>query len=73
MRITSKGPVTIPIGIRKEAGLLPGTEVEVLYDNGAVRIVAAGGRGARLIEHLRSHPGDIRITTDEIMCLTRGE
>lgn len=28
MRITSKGQVTVPIEIRKKAGLLPNTEVE---------------------------------------------
>lgn len=32
MRITSKGQVTIPQGVREQAGLLPGTEVEVVVE-----------------------------------------
>ena len=32
MRITSKGQVTIPADIRAEAGLLPHTEVEFIFD-----------------------------------------
>jgi hypothetical protein len=30
-------------------------------------------RGERLIEHMRRHGGDVPMTTDEIMALTRGE
>ncbi len=41
MRITSKGQVTIPVGIREKAGLLPGTEVDFELDGDSVRIVRA--------------------------------
>ena len=41
MRITSKGQVTIPVGIREKAGLLPGTEVDFELDGDGVRIVRA--------------------------------
>ena len=76
MRITSKGQVTIPAGIRERAGLLPHTEVDFQYDGKAVRIVPAKarkkrGRGATLVERLRGR-GDVALTTDEIMALTRG-
>ena len=76
MRITSKGQVTIPADIRDKAGLLPQTEVEFEYDGKAVRIVRAKtrkkeGRGARVIAHLRARSGDIAMSTDEIMALTR--
>ena len=77
MRITSKGQVTIPLDIREKAGLFPDTEVDFVYDGKVVKLVRAkgkrAGRGARLIAHLRKHPGDIKMTTDEIMALTRGE
>jgi AbrB family looped-hinge helix DNA binding protein len=78
MRITSKGQVTIPVHIREQAGLLPETEVDFEYDGKVVRIVrAASGRGMsrgeRAVALLRAHPGDIKMTTDEIMALTRGE
>jgi AbrB family looped-hinge helix DNA binding protein len=75
MRITSKGQVTIPADIRERAGLLPGAEVEFEYDGAAVRIVRARAprrqtRGARLVAHLRGQ-GGVKMTTDEIMVLTR--
>jgi AbrB family looped-hinge helix DNA binding protein len=78
MRITSKGQVTIPIAIREKAGLLPHTEVEFEYDGKSVRIRRAKtkkgqSRGERLVAHMRRHRGDIKMTTDEIMALTRGE
>ncbi len=77
MRITSKGQVTIPADIRQQAGLLPHTDVAFEFDGTAVRIVRAQarngrGRGARLVAHLRGR-GDIALSTDAIMALTRGE
>jgi AbrB family looped-hinge helix DNA binding protein len=78
MRITSKGQVTIPADIREAAGLLPHTEVDFELQDGTVRIVPSAApkrpnRGARVVAHLRAHKGDIRMTTDEIMALTRGD
>jgi AbrB family looped-hinge helix DNA binding protein len=77
MRITSKGQVTIPAEIREQAGLLPHTEVEFDFDGKVVRIFPAAkrskdGRGARLIAHLRGR-GDVAMSTEDIMALTRGE
>jgi len=77
MRITSKGQVTIPAEIREKAGLLPQTEVEFEFDGKVVRIIRAKGlsktgRGARLIAHLRGR-GDVAMSTDAIMALTRGK
>lgn len=76
MRITSKGQVTIPIEIRDRLGLLPDTEVEFEIDRDAVRIRKAASqgrqsRGRALVEHMRGR-GTRRITTDQIMRLTRG-
>ena len=56
MRITSKGQVTIPQEIREKAGLLPHSEVE--FEPATARRPGSG-RGTR------------RMTTDEIMALTR--
>ena len=75
MRITSKGRVTIPAAIRKQAGLLPETEVAFEFDGEAVRIVRVKpspgqGRGARLVAHLRGR-GDVALSTDDILALTR--
>lgn len=74
MRITSKGQVTIPQDIREKAGLLPLTEVEFDYDGRTVRILkakkAGGRRGRAVVERLRGR-GDVALSTDEIMALTR--
>ncbi len=74
MRLTSKGQVTIPLGIRKRLGLLPNTEVEFDVVGQSVRIRKARkqSRGREIVEHLRG-TGTSGMTTDEIMALTRGE
>jgi AbrB family looped-hinge helix DNA binding protein len=77
MRITSKGQVTIPVEIREKAGLLPNTEVEFELDGKSVRIRRAkaprrGGRGAVAVGRLRG-TATIKMSTDEIMALTRGD
>jgi AbrB family looped-hinge helix DNA binding protein len=75
MRITSKGQVTIPADIREKSGLLPHTEVDFEFDGKVVRILRSRvrdrkGRGARLVAHLRGR-GDVAMSTDAIMALTR--
>lgn len=75
MRITSKGQVTIPIEIRERLSLLPETEVDFVVDGREVRIVrrvarSSEGRGAKTVRRLRG-TGGVRMTTDEILALTR--
>ena len=74
MRITSKGQITIPQRFREAHGLLPDTEVEFELDGDAVRVRRAAtprnDRGRALVAHMRGR-GSRRITTDEIMKLTR--
>lgn len=77
MRITSKGQVTIPADIRERAGLMPNTEVEFEFDGKVVSIVRAkirskDSRGSRLVAHLRGR-GDVAMSTDQIMALTRDD
>ncbi len=79
MRITSKGQVTIPAEIREAAGLMPGTDVAFEFDGQTVRIVKAGAgrketRGERLVRRMwNSATAKPRLSTEEIMKLTRGE
>ena len=75
MRITSKGQVTIPLEIRQKLGLLPNTEVEFRLQGNTARLVKVSskrghGRGGDLIARLRGK-ADVRMTTDEILALTR--
>ncbi len=75
MRITAKGQVTIPMEIRERLGLLPGTEVEFEVADGyaILRKARNGGRRGRVIvDHLTGR-GSVRMSTDEILALTRGE
>jgi AbrB family looped-hinge helix DNA binding protein len=75
MRVTGKGQVTIPKDLRDALGIGAGSEVdfERRDDTIVVRKLSRGPtRGRRLAEQLRGR-GDIRMTTDEIMALTRGE
>jgi len=73
MRVTEKGQVTIPKDVRDRFGIGAGTEVvfEVVRNEIVVRKVTGGeSRGRRLAERLRGR-GDVQMTTDEIMSLTR--
>jgi len=74
MRITSKGQVTIPQPIRERLGLLPYSEVEFELEHDSVRIRKAhrtSARGDAVVARARG-TATSRLTTDEILALTRG-
>lgn len=74
MRVTEKGQVTIPKELRDQLGIGAGTEVRFdRSDDGILlrKVSDAPSRGERLVERLRGR-GDVAMTTDEIMALTRG-
>lgn len=78
MTLTSKGQVTIPLEIREALGLLPGTKVEFDVVANSVRIRKARDqqRGAALVDRMRAAGRKAqgpRMTTDQILALTRGE
>ena len=78
MTLTSKGQVTIPLKVRRALGLLPGTAVVFDIVGNSVRIRKADRqrRGAMLVERMRAagrRSAGPRLTTDEILTLTRGE
>jgi len=82
LRITSKGQVTIPEALRRETGMLPGTEVEFVRDGTGVLLrkpsrqkngpTAREERLDAVLDRLRGS-ATISMTTEEIMALTRGE
>ena len=78
MKITTKGQVTIPVEIREKLGLFPNSEVEFEVTGQTVRIrkvrraEGRGRRGKSIVERLRGC-GSVRMTTDEILALTRGD
>ncbi len=74
MKVTEKGQVTLPKGLRDSLGIGGGTEVEFERDGDAiiVRKTADGPtRGQSVAERLRGR-GDVGMTTAQIMALTRG-
>ena len=80
MRLTSKGQVTIPQEIRERLGLHPGTEVEFDVVDDTVRIRRADTQDERrrrirawIARARGSASRTPRLTTDEIMAMTRGE
>jgi AbrB family looped-hinge helix DNA binding protein len=73
MRVTEKGQVTIPKDLRDALGIGGGTRVkfERQGESIIVRKAEAGPtRGQQLADRLRGR-GDVAMTTDEIMALTR--
>jgi AbrB family looped-hinge helix DNA binding protein len=75
MRVTARGPVTIPAEIRQKMGLLPHTEVEFGISGREVIIFKAAGRrtrGNKLVSLMRGR-ATRKMSTDEIMALTRAE
>jgi AbrB family looped-hinge helix DNA binding protein len=78
MQVTTKGQVTIPQEIRNRLGLLPHTKVEFELAGDHARIRKSrrqpgeGTRGRLALEVLRGST-NTRMSTDEILALTRGE
>jgi AbrB family looped-hinge helix DNA binding protein len=70
VRVTQKGQVTIPLDVRRALGIRPGSEVGFQLDEQGARLVVDRKRVAREIEQMRG-AGDIELTTDEILALTR--
>jgi AbrB family looped-hinge helix DNA binding protein len=76
MRITSKGQATIPQEIREQCGLLPHTQVRFVVEDGRVLIEkepAEGSPGNEGLQRLRRARLRIRLSTDELLALSRAE
>jgi AbrB family looped-hinge helix DNA binding protein len=75
MKVTEKGQVTIPKDLRDALGIGAGTEVEFERRKDAIVVRKSDRgptRGRKLAERLKGR-GDVAMTTDEIMALTRGD
>ena len=70
MRVTRKGQVTIPLEVRRALGIEGGTDVAFELDRRGARLVVEPARAAREIRRMRG-AGDVAMTTDEILALTR--
>jgi len=75
MRVTEKGQITIPKELRDQLGIGAGSEVDFERADDTIVIRKRKGgptRGKLLVERLRGR-GDVAMSTDEIMALTRGD
>ncbi len=75
MKVTTKGQVTIPLKIREQLGIQPGAEVEFKVEGNIVKLIPArksSTHGRRIVERLRGR-ATVRMSTEEIMALTRGK
>jgi AbrB family looped-hinge helix DNA binding protein len=74
MRVTTKGQVTIPLHIRKKMRIAPASEVDfVVGDDDRVYIVkVSDGPAEGRFSALRGI-STVKMTTEEIMALTRVE
>ena len=71
MRVTTKGQVTIPINVREALGIRPETEIDFREDNGKFYIVKISKpKKTKQFNKLRGI-ATAKMTTDEIMNLTR--
>ncbi len=78
MRLTSKGQITVPREVREELGLYPTvTEIEFQRDESGRWYLRKAGTGADSSSPSRfrtaHRAGRLRLGTDEIMALTRGD
>lgn len=70
MRVTQKGQVTLPLDVRRALEISPGSDVSFELDDEGARLVVAPERAARDIRRMRG-AGDIEMSTDEILALSR--
>jgi len=73
MKVTKKGQVTIPAHIRELLGIMPETEVDFIVENGRVYLIKI--KNGKKSKRFRKYRGvaTVKMKTDEIMKLTRGE
>ena len=75
MRVTSKGQVTIPLAIREKLNIKPASSVDFkIAEDGRVYIVKVENPEEKpnRFAKLRG-AGTVKMTTDQIMELTRGD
>lgn len=73
VRVTKRGQVTIPKQLRDELGIVAG--ITVTFERAGDTVVIRKShdpRGCAVVDRLRGL-GDVNMTTDEILALTRGE
>ena len=74
MKVTTKGQVTIPQHIREKLGITPNTEVDFIEEKDRIYLIKKSESSGKTgkYSHFRGI-ATVKMTTDEIMALTRGD
>ncbi len=74
MRVKVKGRGTIPRHVREKLGIAPNCEIDFKEENNRVYLLKKTGGGAKYENKFHRFRGaaTVKMTTDEIMALTRG-
>ncbi|OQY11576.1 MAG: AbrB family transcriptional regulator [Desulfobacteraceae bacterium 4572_19] len=72
MHVTTKGQITIPVNVREALGIIPETDVDFIEDNERFYIVRSSKPRKRWPFNKLRGIATVKMTTDEIMHLTRG-
>jgi AbrB family looped-hinge helix DNA binding protein len=73
MRVTTKGQVTIPQNIREKWGITPSTEVDFIEEDGKVYLVKKAMPEPQTRFRRFRGSATVKLSTEEIMSLTRSE
>ena len=74
MRVTIKGQVTIPQEIREKLGITPAVEVDFVEEKDRIYLVKRKGEPKKTYKFRKLRwIANVKMTTDEIMALTRGD
>lgn len=77
MCLSTKGQVTIPQEIREQAGIGPGSAVEIVFRDGEIHLRRtndpAATAGRAVVEGIRRSGVRPLMSTEELMNLTRGD
>ena len=74
MRVTTKGQVTIPQEIREKLEITPAVEIDFIEEKNRVYLVKRKGKPKKTHKFSRLRGiANVKMTTDEIMALTRGD
>ena len=81
MKLTADGQITIPEHIRQQAGLSPGSELEIRFENGRLWVekvyTDSEMKRQKILQAMQQIEGsataNFDLSTDEVMRLTRGE
>jgi len=73
MRVTTKGQVTIPQEIREKLGITPAIEIDFIEEKNRIYLVKREGQTKKTYKFRKLRGiAHVKMTTDEIMALTRG-